>query len=151
MLISLLVPFYWDTFAPSFLIHLNMSYNNNLQREADQVGYFDSNEESEMFAKRLVSAISKGNDHISLTLTEKGAIAFARELSECILAEKAAQTTDKQEDDSALLTKQEVMDRLDVSCTTLWLWEKKNYLMPVKIGRKVFYRTGDINRLCSKV
>ena len=96
-----------------------MSYNNNLQREADQVGYFDSNEESEMFAKRLVSAISKGNDHISLTLTEKGAIAFARELSECILAEKAAQTTDKQEDDSALLTKQEVMDRLDVSCTTL--------------------------------
>ena len=78
-----------------------MSYNNNLQREADQVGYFDPNEESEMFAKRLVSAISKGNDHISLTLTEKGAIAFARELSECILAEKAAQTTDKQEDDSA--------------------------------------------------
>ena len=128
-----------------------MSYNNNLQREADQVGYFDPNEESEMFAKRLVSAISKGNNHISLTLTEKGAIAFARELSECILAEKAAQTTDKQEDDSALLTKQEVMDRLDVSCTTLWLWEKKNYLMPVKIGRKVFYRTGDINRLCSKV
>ena len=48
-----------------------MSYNNNLQREADQVGYFDPNEESEMFAKRLVSAISKGNDHISLTLTEK--------------------------------------------------------------------------------
>ena len=62
---------------------------NAFAKDADQVGYFEPSEESELFAKRLVSAISKGGDHISLTLTGKGAIAFARELSERLLAEKS--------------------------------------------------------------
>ena len=125
-----------------------MIKDNNFAKEANQVSYFEPSEESELFAKRLVSAISPGGDHIPLTLTEKGAIAFARELSECLLAEKAAQASEDHEDESALLTKQEVMDRIGVSSTTLWLWEKKDYLVPVKIGRKVFYRQGDINKLC---
>lgn len=115
-------------------------------KDADQVGYFEPSEESELFAKRLVSAISKGGDHISFTLTEKGAIAFARELSECILAGNAASSS-KKEDEESLLTKQEVMDGIGVSSTTLWLWEKKKYLLPVKIGRKVFYRAEDILKL----
>ena len=97
-----------------------MIKDNFLQREANQLGYFDQSEESELFAKQLVSAISKGNDRISLTLTEKGVIAFARELSNRILS---------------------------VSSTTLWLWEQKQYLIPVKIGRKIFYRAMDIQKL----
>lgn len=44
---------------------------NAFAKDADQVGYFEPSEESELFAKRLVSAISKGGDHISLTLTGK--------------------------------------------------------------------------------
>ena len=62
-----------------------MIKTNFLQSETNKVGCFESSEEKEMFARGLVSAISKGNDRISFTLTEKGAIAFARELSECIL------------------------------------------------------------------
>ena len=30
---------------------------------------------------------------------------------------------------------------------TLWQWDKSRYLVPVKIGRKVFYRKGDIDKL----
>ena len=73
---------------------------NVFAKDANQVGYFEPSLESELFAKRLVSAISKGSDHISLTLTEKGAVAFARELSERLLAEKAQKhdsDIDKQE------------------------------------------------------
>ena len=95
----------------------------------------------------IVLLITKGEQHISLTLTEKGAIAFARELSNYILAENSLQMADENEDDNELLTKQEVKEKFNVSDTTLWLWAKKNYLVPVKIGRKVMYRTSDIKQL----
>ena len=89
---------------------------NAFAKDADQVGYFEPSEESELFAKRLVSAISKGGDHISLTLTGKGAIAFARELSERLLAEKsqkAESNVDNQEEliqfyDSLALEQQQI-------------------------------------------
>ena len=124
-----------------------MTKYNFMQKEADKVSTFEPNEESEMFAKHLVSVIAKGEQHISLTLTEKGAIAFARELSNYILAENSLQMADENEDDNELLTKQEVKEKFNVSDTTLWLWAKKNYLVPIKIGRKVMYRTSDIKQL----
>ena len=94
-----------------------------------------------------MSVIAKGEQRISLTLTEKGAIAYARELSERILAENSLQMAEEKDDEDELLTKQEVKEKFNVSDTTHWLWAKKNYLVPVKIGRKVMYRTSDINRL----
>ena len=124
-----------------------MTKYNFMKKEADQVSNFDPNDESELFAKHLVSVIAKGEQRISLTLTEKGAIAFARELSERILAENSLQMAEEKDDEDELLTKQEVKEKFNVSDTTLWLWAKKNYLVPVKIGRKVMYRTSDIYRL----
>ena len=53
----------------------------------------------------------------------------------------------KENHDDAPLTKKEVMDRLGVSSTTLWNWKNDRYLLPVKIGRKIFYRLSDINKL----
>ena len=116
------------------------------QSSAGQDGYFDSSNDGKLFAKQLVTAISRGEKHISLTLTGKSILALARELSQCILAENAT-TASKEKDDDALLTKKEVMERLGVSSTTLWNWENDRYLLPVKIGRKIFYRLSDINKL----
>lgn len=31
--------------------------------------------------------------------------------------------------------------------STMWRWEQQNYLTPVKIGSRVFYRSSDIDRL----
>lgn len=116
------------------------------QSSAGQDGYFDSSNDGKLFAKQLVAAIARGDKHISLTLTDKSAIAFAREISQCILAENAAKASGKKDDD-VLLTKKEVMVRLGVSSTTLWNWKNDRYLLPVKIGRKIFYRLDDINKL----
>ena len=120
---------------------------NVFAKDANQVGYFEASEESELFAKRLVSAISKGGDHISLTLTGKGAIAFARELSERLLAEKSQKHESGSDDKEELIPKSEVMKMLSVSSTTLWLWNNNKYLPQVNIGRKVFYRAEDIQKL----
>ena len=46
-----------------------------------------------------------------------------------------------------LLTKKEVLEKFNVCHTTLWNWERKGYLIPVKIGRKVSYRQADIERI----
>ena len=113
---------------------------------AIQDGDFNPNDDGRLFAKQLVTAISRGEKHISLTLTGKSILALARELSQCILVENATKAS-KEKDDDVLLTKKEVMKRLGVSSTTLWNWENDRYLLPVKIGRKIFYRLSDINKL----
>ena len=123
-----------------------MNRFNSTQSSAIQDGDFNPNDDGRLFAKQLVTAISRGEKHISLTLTGKSILALARELSQCILAENAT-TASKEKDDDALLTKKEVMERLGVSSTTLWNWENDRYLLPVKIGRKIFYRLGDIIKL----
>lgn len=116
------------------------------QSSADQDGYFDSSNDDKLFAKQLVAAISRGDKHISLTLTGKSVIAFARELSEYFLAENAAKESAKKDND-VLLTKKEVMDKLHVSSTTLWQWARDEYLIPVKVGSRINYRLEDINNL----
>ena len=123
-----------------------MNRFNSTQSSAIQDGDFNPNDDGRLFAKQLVTAISRGEKHISLTLTGKSILALARELSQCILVENATKAS-KEKDDDVLLTKKEVMKRLGVSSTTLWNWENDRYLLPVKIGRKVFYRLSDINQL----
>lgn len=49
-----------------------------------------------------------------------------------------------------LLTTDEVAERLSVSRTTLWKWEKKNYLCPIEVGGKRRYKLSDINEILRK-
>ena len=76
-----------------------------------------------------------------------GAIAFARELSERLLAEKSQKHESSIDNQEELIPKSEVMKMLSVSSTTLWLWNNNKYLPQVNIGRKVFYRAEDIQKL----
>ena len=43
-----------------------------------------------------------------------------------------------------LLTINEVVEKYNVSRSTLQRWEKLEYLLPVRLGKKVFYWTEDI-------
>ena len=47
----------------------------------------------------------------------------------------------------ALLTGQQVQDKLNVSRTTLWNWRKDGYLVPIEIGGKYRYKLSDINTI----
>lgn len=49
-----------------------------------------------------------------------------------------------------LLTKQEVMEKFGVCHTTLYNWEKNHVLIPVKVGRKIHYRLGDVQALLER-
>ena len=43
-----------------------------------------------------------------------------------------------------LLTVEQTAELLDVSRVTLNDWEKKDILLPVRLGRRVYYKRGDI-------
>lgn len=53
----------------------------------------------------------------------------------------------KQQKEETYLTAKECAERLSVDLTTLWRWDKTGYLRKVKMGKKIFYRNSDIERL----
>ena len=45
------------------------------------------------------------------------------------------------------LTVKETCEVLNVTKPTLWRWSKLNYLVPVKVGKKNYYKSSDIESL----
>ena len=45
------------------------------------------------------------------------------------------------------LTPKQTTKKLEVSLSTLWRWDKENYLKPVAIGGKRRYKLSDINEI----
>lgn len=62
-------------------------------------------------------------------------------------AQAAAKQEAQQQTEETYLTAKECAERLSVDLTTLWRWNKTGYLRKVKIGKKIFYRNSDIERL----
>ena len=48
------------------------------------------------------------------------------------------------------LTREKVMEMLEVSPTALWRWEKCGYLIPISIGSKRRYRHSDIMKILGR-
>lgn len=53
----------------------------------------------------------------------------------------------REEYGGTLVPREDVLRMLHVHPTTLWRWEKAGYLSPVRIGVKVMYRQGELDRL----
>lgn len=60
---------------------------------------------------------------------------------------RALSTVERQSHDPKFLSVEKTQEVTDVSRTTLWHWERKGILMPVKIGRTVKYRYSDVMNL----
>lgn len=72
----------------------------------------------------------------------------ALDLRELFLEWQAeAQAAAKQHKEETYLTAKECAERLSVNLATLWRWDKTGYLRKVKMGKKIFYRSSDIERL----
>ena len=60
---------------------------------------------------------------------------------------EAKKETEENIREETYLTPPEVAKMIGVSTNTLWRWEKDNYLIPIKIGRKSRYRKSDVEAL----
>ena len=65
------------------------------------------------------------------------------ELESLFPADTPAKTSEKERAE-VLLTVEQTTEMLDVSRVTLNDWEKKKILLPVRLGRRVYYKRGDI-------
>lgn len=107
----------------------------------------ETNFENELLMSQLISEIRKNPDHISLTITGTGLVELIKAVQQVIYEEINEEKANQQDSDIELITKQDVIDKLHVSSTTLWIWEKRKYLVPVKIGRRIFYKRRDVSNL----
>ena len=110
----------------------------------------ETNFENELLMSQLISEIRKNPDHISLTMTGTGLMELIKAVQQVIYEEINEEKANQQDSDIELITKQDVIDKLHVSSTTLWIWEKRKYLVPVKIGRRIFYKRRDVNNLMGR-
>lgn len=45
------------------------------------------------------------------------------------------------------LTANETADKLGVNLSTLWRWDRSDYLKKIKVGKKIIYRESDVIKL----
>jgi ribosomal protein L11 methylase PrmA len=107
----------------------------------------DMDFENKLLMSQLISEIRKNPNHISITMTGTGIMELIKAIQQVIYEEINEEKANQQDSDIELITKQDVIDKLHVSSTTLWIWEKRKYLVPVKIGRRIFYKRRDVNNL----
>ena len=93
----------------------------------------------------LMQIISNGAANIKLEITGEDLHNFSNELINRAVNEVAVAL--KATSDDRLLTREEVKEMCGVCDTTLWLWNKRNYLKTVKVGNKVRCRYSDVKRI----
>lgn len=96
----------------------------------------------------FMQIISNGAANIKLEITSEDLRNFSNELINRAVNEVTVALKATNED--KLLTREEVKEMCGVCDTTLWLWNKRNYLKTVKVGNKVRYRFSDVKRILGK-
>jgi predicted DNA-binding transcriptional regulator AlpA len=54
---------------------------------------------------------------------------------------------EKKEQPERYLTRKQTAEMLDVDLSTLWRWDKENYLHPIEIGGKRKYKASEVEQL----
>lgn len=121
------------------------------QKENPNTPVLDAGLETKLLASQLVSEVRKSPGHYSFTLTDLGVIEFAKAMQMAAFEEHASKQ-DKEvnlfpNSDESFITKKEAMLGFGVSHTTLWKWQKSGYLVPVKVGKRVYYKRSDIENI----
>ena len=94
----------------------------------------------------LLEILESGHNNLVIQVRGEDLLKFTEDIMERA-AENERTRLENQKERDILLTKDQAMTMLGVCSTTLWNWESKHYLKPVKAGRKVMYWKSDIDKL----
>jgi len=93
----------------------------------------------------LLEILQSGAD-ITLTVKSSDLHDFGRYLIDTATEETKQRLKAGEED--ILLSIEDVMKRLSIrNRTTLWRWQKRGYLVPIKAGKKTLYRQSEVERV----
>lgn len=87
-----------------------------------------------------IQELLNSNSNVSITISAIELKEFANRL----IDEAVARFTPHEE---TYITALQASKRLGVDRSTLWRWDKENYLKAIKIGGKVRYRLSDIEKI----
>lgn len=87
-----------------------------------------------------IQELLNSNSNVSITIS---AIEL-KEFANSLIDEAVARFTPHEE---TYITALQASKRLGVDRSTLWRWDKENYLKTVKIGSKVRYKLSDIEKI----
>lgn len=93
----------------------------------------------------LTELINKGAN-VTVNVSPTDLKSFAQDIAKEILTREKPQPERKEK----LHTTEQVCDMLSISRVTLWQWEKKDILQPVRMGNLKRYRLSDIEVLIQK-
>jgi hypothetical protein len=85
------------------------------------------------------------NQNVTISITGEQLAEFASQL-----LNGAREIYETKQDPEQYITRKQAAQMLDVDLSSLWRWDKQEYLQPVSIGGKRRYKLSDINRLLEK-
>lgn len=94
----------------------------------------------------LFEILESGQPNLIIQVRGEDLLKFSEDIMQRA-AENERERIEQQKDKDVLIPKDKVMEMLGICDTTLWQWGKRNYLVPVKAGRKIMYRKTDIDKL----
>lgn len=95
--------------------------------------------------KDLLAVINETPGKLKIELSSDDLLIFSNQLINRAKKELSQEIADARKE--RYLTKQEVKDLCGVCDSTLWHWDRRNYLKKLKIGNKVKYRYSDVRKI----
>lgn len=80
-----------------------------------------------------------------ISVQVKDLVSANERLVERTIADLERKITERRE--TIYMTKDQVLAKLNVAPSTLWRWQKRGYLVPVKVGGENRYRSTDIDKI----
>lgn len=92
-----------------------------------------------------INSIFEAGANVTLSVTPADLREFALAIAQEIRDNTPVVKEEPQQE--AYLSNDEVAAKLGVSLNTLWRWGRDGYLKPFKVGKRVFYRSSDVEAL----
>lgn len=92
----------------------------------------------------LFNIINDGKAHVRVEMDAEDIMAFSHTLIQRAKDELGSMVAEAQKE--RMLTKAEVKNIFGVCDTTLWNWQNKGILKPVKTGNKVLYHESEVRK-----
>jgi predicted DNA-binding transcriptional regulator AlpA len=96
--------------------------------------------------ENLFSILEQSSGKIKLEVSGEDLLNFSNQLISRTREELSSIVTEKPIEE-IYLTKAEVKHLCGICDATVWHWQKRGYLSPIHIGRKVRYKKSDIDKI----
>lgn len=98
----------------------------------------------------ITTLMELGGGNLKLEVTAENLHKFAQDVVEQTLTAKSKAMAGTKAADDTYLNSSQVCEKLGIAKSTLWLWQKRGYITPKKVGGHNRYSMTDVLRLLTQ-